>query len=115
MLKELVEKKHYRFVEGAKDWREAMPGLAMPHCQEGAQGVHKTEIAFMRLEHPVSFEPGDPDKDAVLFFTFASCNPDQHLDNMARLSEILSNDELIAELKEAKGPEDLIALEEKYL
>ena len=34
---------------------------------------------------------------------------------MARLSEILSNDELIAELKEAKGPEDLIALEEKYL
>ena len=150
MLKELMEKKHYRFVEGAKDWREAirmscevlesdgtveenykediikcvekygsyivlMPGLAMPHCQEGAQGVHKTEIAFMRLEHPVSFEPGDPDKDAVLFFTFASCNPDQHLDNMARLSEILSNDELIAELKEAKGPEDLIALEEKYL
>lgn len=34
---------------------------------------------------------------------------------MARLSEILSNDELIAELKKAKGPEDLIALEEKYL
>lgn len=24
MLKELVEKKHYRFVEGAKDWREAI-------------------------------------------------------------------------------------------
>lgn len=24
MLKELVEKKHYRFVEGAKDWREAL-------------------------------------------------------------------------------------------
>lgn len=104
MLKELVEKKHYRFVEGAKDWREAirmscevlesdgtveenykediikcvekygsyivlMPGLAMPHCQEGAQGVHKTEIAFMRLEHPVSFEPGDPDQGcgAVLY------------------------------------------------
>jgi len=34
---------------------------------------------------------------------------------MARLSEILSNDELIAELKEAKVPEDLIALEEKFL
>ena len=24
MLKELVEKKHYRFVEGAKDWKEAI-------------------------------------------------------------------------------------------
>ncbi len=54
-------------------------------------------------------------KDAVLFFTLASCNPDQHLDNMSRLAEMLSNEELVEELKKAKGPEDLLALEEKYL
>lgn len=102
MLKEFVEKKHYKFAESAKDWRDAirmscevleadgtvegnykediikcvekygpyiviMPGLAMPHSQEFAEGVHKTEIAFMKLEQPVSFDPDDPDKDAVLF------------------------------------------------
>ena len=150
MLKEFVEKNHYKFAESAKDWRDAirmscevleadgtveanykedviqcvekygpyiviMPGLAMPHSQEFAEGVHKTAVAFMKLEEPVSFDPGDPDKEAVLFFTFASCDSDQHLDNMARLAEILSNDELVQELKEAKGPEDLIVLEEKYL
>lgn len=92
-----------------------MPGLAMPHSQECAAGVHKTEIAFMKLEEPVSFDPDDPEKDAVLFFTLASCNPDQHLDNMSRLAEMLSNEALIEELKKAEGPEDLIALEEKYL
>ena len=150
MLKEFVEKKHYKFAESAKDWRDAirmscevleadgtvegnykediikcvekygpyiviMPGLAMPHSQEFAEGVHETEIAFMKLEQPVSFDPDDPDKDAVLFFTLASCNPDQHLDNMSRLAEMLSNEELVEELKKAKGPEDLLALEEKYL
>lgn len=90
MLKELVEKKHYRFVEGAKDWREAIRmscevlesdgtveensqrrysqmcrKVRVVHCAyagtcyatlpRGAQGVHKTEIAFMRLEHPCEF------------------------------------------------------------
>lgn len=150
MLKEFVEKKHYKFAQSAKDWRDAirmscevleadgtveanykediikcvekygpyiviMPGLAMPHSQECAVGVHKTEIAFMKLEEPVSFDPNDPEKDAVLFFTLASCNPDQHLDNMSRLAEMLSNEELVEELKKAKGPEDLLALEEKYL
>lgn len=92
-----------------------MPDVAMPHSQECAKGVHKTAIAFMKLEEPVSFDPGDPEKDAVLFFTLASCDPSQHLDNMSRLAELMSNEELMEELKEAKTPEDLLALEEKYL
>ena len=132
MLKEFVEKKHYKFAESAKDWRDAIrmscevleaDGTVEGNYKEDiikcvekyAEGVHKTEIAFMKLEQPVSFDPDDPDKDAVLFFTLASCNPDQHLDNMSRLAEMLSNEELVEELKKAKGPEDLLALEEKYL
>lgn len=150
MLKEFVEKKHYKFAESAKDWKDAicmscevleadgtvetnykediikcvekygpyiviMPGLAMPHSQEFAEGVHKTEIAFMKLEQPVSFDPGDPEKDVTLFFTLASCDPQQHLDNMSRLADMLSNDALVKELKNAKYPEDLLALQGKYL
>ena len=34
-----------------------MPNIAMPHSQEGAQGVHKTAIGFMKLDKPVSFDP----------------------------------------------------------
>ena len=150
MLKEFVEKIHYKFAESAKDWKDAirmscesleadgtveanykediikcvekygpyiviMPDVAMPHSQENAIGVNKTAIGFMKLEKPVSFDPEDPEKDATLFFTLASCNPDQHLENMARLAEMMSNEELMEELKKAKGPEDLLALQEKYL
>lgn len=92
-----------------------IPGVAMPHSQENAVGVHKTAIGFMKLEEPVSFEPEDPEKDASLFFTLASCNPEQHLNNMSRLAEMLSNEDLIEDLKKAKGPDDLLELQEKYL
>lgn len=91
------------------------PNVAMPHSQEGAEGVNKTAISFMRLEKPVSFEPGNSEKDAQLFFTLASCNPDQHLDNMSRLSEMLMNEDLIEALAKASTPEDLLELQEKFL
>ncbi|MDO4633432.1 MAG: PTS sugar transporter subunit IIA [Eubacteriales bacterium] len=90
------------------------PMVAMPHSQEGATGVNKTAIGFMKLEEPVSFDPEDPEKDAVLFFTLASCNPDQHLENMAKLAEMIMNEDLLEDLKKAQGPEDLLALHEKY-
>ncbi len=92
-----------------------IPGVAMPHSQENAVGVHKTAIGFMKLEEPVSFDSEDPEKDASLFFTLASCNPEQHLNNMSRLAEMLSNEDLIEDLKKAKGPDDLLELQEKYL
>ncbi len=92
-----------------------IPGVAMPHSQENAVGVHKTAIGFMKLEQPVSFDSEDPEKDASLFFTLASCNPEQHLNNMSRLAEMLSDEDLIEDLKQTKGPEDLLRLQEKYL
>lgn len=92
-----------------------MPNVAMPHSQEGAAGVNKTAIAFMKLEKPVSFDENDPEKDAQLFFTLASCNPEQHLENMMKLSEMLMNEAVVAALADAKSPEDLIKIQERYL
>lgn len=92
-----------------------MPDVAMPHSQECARGVHKTAIGFMKLEKAVSFEPGDPDKDARLFFTLASCDSDQHLNNMTRLSELLMDEEVMVALLEAKSEEDLLRIQETYL
>lgn len=92
-----------------------MPNVAMPHSQEGASGVNKTAIGFMKVEEPVKFDSEDEEKDARLFFTLASCNSEQHLNNMQKLSEMLMNEELIEELLNAKTPEDLLVLQEKYL
>lgn len=145
MLREFVEKKHYKFAESAPSWQEAirmsceplvadgtvekeyaediiecitkygpyiviMPNIAMPHSQEYAEGVHKTAISFMKLEKPVSFEEGNPELDAKLFFTLASCDSEQHLSNMQRLSNLMMNEEAIAALLEAKTEEDLLAI-----
>lgn len=90
------------------------PNVAMPHSQECAKGVHKTAISFMKLEKPVSFDLEDPEKNAQLFFTLASCNPEQHLNNMSRLSEILMNEELLKELAKIHTPDELLELENKY-
>ena len=91
-----------------------MENVAMPHCQENARGVHKTAIGFMRLAQPGSFDATDPEKKAQLFFILASCNPDQHLDNMSRLAELLSNEDLVTELAGAENVNDLRKLQEKY-
>lgn len=88
--------------------------VAMPHSQEGAVGVKKTAISFMKLNKAVSFDPEDKEKDARLFFTLASCNRDQHLENMAKLTEMLMNDELIADLLEANNEKDLLEIYNKY-
>ena len=69
----------------------------------------------MKLDKPVSFDPEDPEKDAQLFFTLASCDPEQHLNNMARLSELLMNEEVVEALTKAETPEDLLKIQEEYL
>lgn len=92
-----------------------MPNVAMPHSQEGAKGVNKTAVAFMKLEKPVSFDENDPEKDAQLFFTLASCNPDQHLQNVMQLSEMLMNDQVVEALTKAETPEDLLKIQEEFL
>lgn len=104
-----------RCVEKYGPYIVIMPMVAMPHSQEGAEGVRKTAISFMKLKNPVSFEPGNPEMDAQLFFTLASCNPEQHLANMSKLSDMLMNEELVKELKKAETPLDLLTINEKYL
>ncbi len=92
-----------------------MPNVALPHSQEGAKGVNKTAIGFMKLEEPISFEEGDSQKEAQLFFTLASCDSNQHLKNMMRLSELLMNEEVVKALEKAKTPEDLLKIQKQYL
>lgn len=90
------------------------PKIAMPHSTQNAVGVHQTAIAFMRVEHPVHFEEGNPDRDAYIFFSLASVNPDEHLENMSKLANILMEPAIVDELCEATSTKDLIHISEKY-
>ena len=87
------------------------PNIAMPHSTEGAPGVNKTGIGFMKVEKPVHF---DPEEDARLFFMLASENPEEHLNNLTQLADVLSNDDLVNDLLDAKNDEDVLAVAEKY-
>lgn len=92
-----------------------IPGVAMPHSQQGAEGVYKTAIGFMKVEKPVIFAEDDPEKYATLFFTLASVNPTEHLANMSQLAEMLGDDDLLQDLMDnVHNEEDLLRLAEKY-
>ena len=90
------------------------PKIAMPHCQQNAAGVVCTAISFMKLDNPVHFEDGNPDKDAYLFFVLASENPDLHMENMQELAMVLLNPEIVDELMKVYTIDDLLKLDEKY-
>lgn len=90
------------------------PDIAMPHSTEGAEGVHKTAIGFMKVEEPVHFDLEDPEKDARLFFVLAAENHEEHLKNMMELSEMLMNEEIVADLLKVKNDDDLKRVGEKY-
>ena len=90
--------------------------VAMPHSQEGVTGVHKTSVGFMRVKDIVSFgkdETGE-EKEAKLFFTLASENPTEHLENIQSLMAVFMNEPLLDALMEANTPEDILAAEDKY-
>ncbi len=90
------------------------PDIAMPHSTQGAKGVYKTGIGFMKVNTPVQFDKNDSEKDARLFFVLAAENHDQHLANMMNLSEMLMNEELIHDLLQVNNDEDLKRLIGKY-
>lgn len=91
-----------------------IPNVAMPHSSQGADGVNQSAISFMKVEKPVSFEDGNPEKDAQLFFALAALDSQQHMNNIMALSELLMNEELVDELKKAQSDDDLIHLADKY-
>ena len=90
------------------------PNIAMPHSTEGAPGVLKTGIGFMKVEEPVHFDLEDPEKDARLFFMLASNDSEAHLNNMMQLADLLSNDDLVADLLTVTNDEELLAVADKY-
>ncbi|MCI6139674.1 MULTISPECIES: PTS sugar transporter subunit IIA [Clostridium] len=88
------------------------PHIAMPHSQEKAVGVNNTAISFMKVKQTVEFEPGNPDKNAEVFFALASSDHDEHLKNMEQLALMLLKPGIVDELTAVENEEDLVRLDE---
>lgn len=91
-----------------------IPGIALPHSTQNSSGAHSTAIGFMKCSTPVSFEEGNPEKDAQVFFTLSSTNSDEHLENMQKLYTILTNNEALEKLKAINTPEELLLIDRLF-
>ena len=83
-----------------------LPQVAMPHARPeyGSKGVGLT---FLRVKDPVMFPDGEPVK---IFFTLSSDSPEGHLDLIASLGELLSDEERYQRLFDVKTEEELLDL-----
>lgn len=83
-----------------------LPQIAMPHARPeyGSNGVGMT---FLHVKEPIMF-PGD--EPVKVFFTLSSDSPDGHLDLIASLGELLSDEELYQKLFNVGTEEELLAL-----
>lgn len=83
-----------------------LPQVAMPHARPeyGSKGVG---ITFLHLAEPVMFPGEEPVK---VLFTLSSDSPDGHLDLIASLGELLSDEELYKKLIDVTTEEALFDL-----
>ncbi|MDU5510712.1 PTS sugar transporter subunit IIA [Enterococcus gilvus] len=103
-----------RCVEEHGPYIVIVPEVAMPHSSEESEGVFGTAISFTKMKHSVSFESADEEKSAVLFFTLAAKNPEEHMENIQNLSELLMMEGLIERLAETQSIEEYKAVMKEF-
>lgn len=92
-----------------------VPQVAMPHSSEESEGVFGTAISFTKMKQPIVFEStDDEEKSAILFFTLAAKNAEEHMENIQNLSELLMTDGLIEDLVATNTLEDFKIVMTKY-
>lgn len=91
-----------------------IPNVAMPHSSANNQGVLGTGIGFTILPEKIYFEEGNEEKQAKLFFTLAAKNGEEHMQNIANLSEMLMTDGLVDDLLTIQTMDDYLAIMKKY-
>lgn len=91
-----------------------MPNVAMPHAGGNDFSVFKSGISFTKFKTPIVFhdEKANEDKPALLFFTLAAKNADEHLQNIMNLTDLFSDEALIESLMASETMEDFTRLME---
>lgn len=85
-----------------------IPNVAMPHAPGNHSSVLKSGISFTKFKKPVLFfdEKEKEEKPAVLFFTIAAKNADEHLENITNLMELFSDEQMMDQLIHSETIED---------
>lgn len=91
-----------------------VPNVAMPHSSAESQGVLGTGIGLTIFPTAISFEEGNSEKDAKLFFMLAAKNPEAHMENIANLSELLMREGVIEDLMTVHTMADFESVMRKY-
>ena len=87
-------------------------GVAVPHAR--IDGLTQMHALFVRLETPIAYEAVDGAKVDLLFALLAP--PDagtEHLRALARVSRLMRQAELRAQLRQARSAEAILALLER--
>lgn len=92
-----------------------MPNVCLAHSQEHAQGIRKTDLAFLHLDQPVLFQGEEGPMPVQLIFALSACTPEQHLQTLVTLSDLLAIPGVPERLAQASCPQDLLAIQEEYL
>ncbi|PMQ00822.1 MAG: hypothetical protein CBR30_09115 [Dictyoglomus sp. NZ13-RE01] len=89
-----------------------VPGVAFPHARP-EDGVISPCFALITLEEPINF--GNPQNDPVkLVIGFAAIDNEQHLEALKELSEILSNDDLVKKIIQAKEEREIFEIIKQF-
>lgn len=91
-----------------------VPRVAMPHSSAKNEGVIGTGIGFTIMPKTVSFEEGNEEKDAKLFFMLAAKDSEAHMQNIANLSDMLMEEDMVDDLMKVRNMEDYVAVMNKH-
>ena len=91
-----------------------VPGVAMPLSSAKNEGVIGPGIGFTIMPKTVSFEEGNEEKDAKLFFMLAAKDSEAHMQNIANLSDMLMEEDMVDDLMKIRNMEDYVAVMNKH-
>ena len=81
-------------------------GITVPHAR--AACVTRPSLAALRLSSPVQYNPDDEGKTDLLFAIAAPENGSLHIDMLARMMQMLMNEDFVEKLKAAKTPKEFL-------
>lgn len=84
-------------------------GFAIPHAQSSA--ITKSSMIVLKLKNPVEWQSLDGQKiDTVISFLIPQVDSNAHLQYLSNTAKLLTHQEFITQLKNAKSPDEIMAL-----
>ena len=81
-------------------------GITVPHARTSC--VTRPSLAALRLAEPVQYNAEDDGKTDLLFAIAAPENGSLHMDMLARLMQMLMNEDFVQTLRDAKTPAEFL-------